>query len=777
MSTHSQMNCHRVEHADDFFVQQGYTRVPQLVQWMATLRCGLKCEHCLAAGEKAKLADMPLTMTKAMIDEIAGLGVREFLVTGGEPLVREDLAEVIDYLGHRQVNWTLNTAAFPDKELREAIARHKPGFVAVSLDGPAAVHDGFRGKAGAYQEALESIVFFKSLGVRVCAGTTVTTKNYDYLSDTFHLAVSSGADQWGIHLLVPEGRAAERKDLFLSRTQLKRLIKFVARKRQSFNVQMADEIGYLGLMEPLVRDVPLTCGAGRSQCVILPDGSVVPCTTLDRSTRAGNLFERSLQAIWSEGFAELRSWRPQGKCGQCDYSMACKGGCWLQRRAGTECFKDVWHVPGALKTAAGIAICLGGMAAVENPALGQGLPAMDDLETSANYAAVSSTQQTTNLLALDTAILQGYAAWADQESWDVNSVSGANGGDPGWAFFRDFWQGTLPKNLVDRCARIHSALTTEQRSLSLASLCYRVLEEPILDTNETLSYDTNNRQLIRETLAAIQSTAKNWRQEIYTDSLDPYLRNGRYVQPPYCSMSKAGGPSFQMSTGLLKDLNIERWGIGSDFDCMSAVEAFMNEHPLGDQMSLHFSFFTRGELTRYTAKGPQQIRSHIDNYCTGEHSIGLFDVIKAQQDTVIDFKINGTADVCGEFPQDMLLNDAPREVSFRAVPCYLEAGHEYTYAEILRKVYHSQRDLLMELACAWLSDHDIYIGDSSPYSVVSIHQNGALLWPAMRDIIREDTVSFQWQHQSVNTQETVITNQNTTIHQRAMMKDVDFWMF
>ena len=86
------------------------------------------------------------------------------------------------------MSWTLNTAAMPDRGLREAIERNKPGFVAVSLDGPKAVHDAFRGRAGAWDEAMEAIRFFKSLGgVRVCAGTTVTSRNYDYLDETFHL--------------------------------------------------------------------------------------------------------------------------------------------------------------------------------------------------------------------------------------------------------------------------------------------------------------------------------------------------------------------------------------------------------------------------------------------------------------------------------------------------------------------------------------------------------------------------------------------------------------
>ena len=249
------------------------------------------------------------------------------------------------------------------------------------------------------------------------------------------------------------------------------------------------------------------------------------------------------------------------------------------------------------------------------------------------------------------------------------------------------------------------------------------------------------------------------------------------MDPPYCSNSKAGGPYFKLATGLQKDLNLERWGVGTPFDCMSAVDAFLQTHSLGDQMSLCFSFFTRGELIRHSADGSELIQSHVDNYCTGEHRIGLFDVIESPQDNVIYFKIGGIAEVCGEFSEDLLLNDGPREVMFRAFPIYLETGQEYTYMDLLRLAYRSERDLLLDLACSWLSSHEIYIEESSGFDVTSIHENGALLWPAIREIIKADEVTFLYNYRGQEKEETISTNSNTTIYQQASMKDVDFWMF
>ncbi len=768
MSTHSQTNCHRVEHADDFFVQHGYTRVPQLVQWMATLRCGLKCEHCLAGGDKAGLADMPLDKVKALIDEIADLGVREFLVTGGEPLVREDLAEVIDYLGHKQVNWTLNTAACPGQELRAAITKYRPGFVAASLDGPKVVHDGFRGKAGAYQEALESIAFFKSLGVRVCAGTTVTTRNYHHLDETFHLAVGSGANQWGIHLLVPEGRAAVRKDLFLSRSQLKRLIKFVARKRRYFDVGMADEIGYLGLLEPLVRDVPLTCGAGRSQCVVLPDGSVVPCTTLDRSTSAGNLYDRDLETIWSEGFGALRSWQPQGKCRQCDYAKACKGGCWLQRKAGTECFKEVWHIPGVLKTAAGIAICLGGGVVNEQECAAQPGSSLAPVQAKVVVSNIPSDP-----LFLDGTIMQFY----------LDQARGVRGDYPYWQdwgsdFFRDIVQDAVPEDISLRCDRIRTALQTEQRSLSLAALCWRVALEPMFELDFVNHYTEAEENDLRETLAAIEQKAAEWRQEIFTETLSYYLMSGRervYSSPQRKSMSV---PIYIQENDLGLDLAQERWGKGRHPDLPGDAEAYFNEHAYADQMQLSFRI-TGGNTAILHAGGVSTPISHNSSSSPG-YVLNPFAVLETTEDVTLSFNIKGDLKViqytvASTANQGTFLDDLPGEDDLTlTVNVNLPGGRTYTYVELLNALYLQQKPLLLSIAYDWLVGDTPTLWGQSQRIITAVHHNGVLLWPAFRDIIIDPTVIAYSGGLPIRRS---FSLDLVALQRGAVLKDIDFWMF
>ena len=768
MGTHSQIGCHKVRHSNEFFAEHGYLEVPSLAQWMATLRCGLSCEHCLAVSHESGFTDMPIEKVRGLIDEVAAMGVREFLVTGGEPLAREDLGEVIEYLGSRGVNWSLNTAAMPDAGLRQVMTRHRPGFVAVSLDGPKQVHDGFRGKAGAYEEATEAIRFYKSLGIRVCAGTTVTTRNYDYLDETFHLVVAGGADQWGIHLLVPEGKAVDRPDLFLSKAQLKRLIKFVARKRRYFHVEMADEIGYLGYLEPLVRDIPLSCGAGRAQCVVLPDGHVVPCTTLDRSCSAGNIHERPLVQIWAEGFHDLRSWRPNGRCIACGYSPACRGGCWLQRKSGTQCFKEVWHVPGALKTAAGIAICLGGLSGYEaSRAAGQAVGAASVTQAVGMLGVAAATSP----YLMDDTILTFYV---NQAAGRATSLpGGVDWNDPGWRFFRDFVEGTLPEDITERCTVVRNALDTQERSLSLIALLWRAVSEPLFVIDGTKEYSQTERQTIRDTLAALQFKADEWRLEIFVKRLDPYLSNGRRMPSTMQKKSASSSVYIDRNT-VVKDLYEERWGAPADPETWDAAAAYLVAHHYADQMDLVLRSYS-GQFTKYTGG-----KASVVSYYPVPPTIGVFDVIATTRDVILYFDVTGNLKTvpASEFSQQSMLPDQGGEHDLSAtVQVVLPFGKEYTYVELVNEIYRQQKDTMLPMAYGWLSRSAIPIWNRDVPVIAAVNQNGALLWPAFREILDSippaPPIARPDRTLSLSAADPITPD----VQQRAVYKDTDFWMF
>ncbi len=346
------------------FRRHGFTEAPLVLQCYPTLRCPLKCAHCLAAGPQAAArADMPLELFARLCREAAEMGVPELLLTGGEPLAHPEFPALVAGIKANGLSWSLNTAANPDARQRAAMLDHPPAYVAVSVDGPEAVHDAFRGKCGAFADAAAAIRFFAAIpGTTVCAGTTVSTVNLPHLDETFRLVKAGGAHRWGIHLLIPEGRAKTRRDLFPSAPQMRKLLKTVALKRREFPVALCDEMGYAGEWEELVRDEAFFCAAGRAMCAVLPDGSVMPCSTLDPKHREGDLNQTPLADIWRTGFAAQRTPRRAGKCARCKDWAACGSGCWLQRQHGTHCFRHLWKVPGPFRAAAGLALGLGVLA-------------------------------------------------------------------------------------------------------------------------------------------------------------------------------------------------------------------------------------------------------------------------------------------------------------------------------------------------------------------------------------------------------------------------------
>jgi len=634
MASHSRIRNHKLSLTDGreaaFLAEHGYTRAPTLVQWMATLRCPLKCEHCLAASSETGFDDMPLSTALELIDEVAEMGVDEFLLTGGEPLARDDLPAVVDRLGGRGVPWSLNTSALPSVPMRAALERGPPQFVAVSLDGPKDIHDGVRGRKDAFEESLEAIRFFGGLpGCEVAAGTTVTTRNFGSLNETFHIAAHSGADQWGIHLLVPEGRAEQNRDLFLSKGQLRRLLRFVARKRRYFPVTMADEFGYCGDWEPMVRDLPFRCGAGRAQCVVLPDGSVVPCTTLDRSAAAGNIHDRPLSAIWADGFAELRAWQAEGKCQHCEYAPACSGGCWLLRRKGKQCFRTVWHVPEAVKTAAGVAVCLGALSA------GADLSAEPKSPTAKKSPVVRKhschpdlNAETSN--AIERSIIEWYCrgltpliGYREMERpAGPSRIDEALATDPAGSFLLLYMSGPLPNDIKKLSGPIQNALKTKHRSLALSALLWRIAMEWCLDVKEYSARSPEERQALREVLSAMETTTMQWRKEIFDRKLDPYLARGRVrIRYPFM-VNKAGRPMrpFPQWIDLVSDTSVERWGHGYRHrKKQEALEGFLDRHPFAEQMKLSLKAPPGSGLLRRSASGEERLKE--------EDFLGVYDIL------------------------------------------------------------------------------------------------------------------------------------------------------
>lgn len=346
------------------------TRNLRFVAWETTRRCNLSCLHCRAgAVNKHYEGELSTSEALTMIDQIKEVGQPTLILTGGEPLLREDIFDLAAYgieKGLKVVmapNGLLLTREAAKKLVEIGIPR-----ISISLDGPdAESHDRLRGVPGAFEGALAGIRAAKSEGLAFQINTTLTRQNCDRIEAIMNLAVKLGAAACHAFFLVPTGRGEGLKGEELTGQEYEDiLIRFYEEgkrlpiptraicaphyfriiRQRGGNIQE----GRPGSQKPGSLEKPGThpgglsaeglstlsrgCLAATSFCFISHRGIVSPCGYLE--VECGNIREKSFREIWEEStiFNELRNLTGyKGKCGRCRYLAIC-GGC--RARAYTE---------------------------------------------------------------------------------------------------------------------------------------------------------------------------------------------------------------------------------------------------------------------------------------------------------------------------------------------------------------------------------------------------------------------------------------------------------
>ncbi len=182
-----------------------------VVVWNITRRCNLHCVHCYAHA-KDKHFDNELTTEqgKALLDDLADFGVPVVLFSGGEPLMREDLPELAEYAvkkGMRAVISTNGTLITPEKA--RILKKIGLSYVGISLDGLEEIHDHFRGKKGAYKDAMEGIKNCQDAGIKVGLRFTMNKINVKEIPGIFDLLEEKNIPRVCFYHLVYAGRGSK----------------------------------------------------------------------------------------------------------------------------------------------------------------------------------------------------------------------------------------------------------------------------------------------------------------------------------------------------------------------------------------------------------------------------------------------------------------------------------------------------------------------------------------------------------------------------------------
>jgi radical SAM protein with 4Fe4S-binding SPASM domain len=356
---------------------------PRLIFWEVTKGCNLRCIHCRAtATELSSTLDLPTNKALNIIKQVSQLSLPILVLSGGEPLFRDDIFELARYARECGLRVALATnGTLVNPEVARRIVDAGVRRVAISLDGAdAATHDAFRGIPGAFDRALIGLRDLKDLGMSVQINMTIARHNAHQVPAVLELARRLGADALHTFLLVPVGCGVNiAEEQMVPADEYEKILNWfydraqeggielkatcaphyfrVVRQRRAAERRAASQaasvpggnrhdIGPTEMTMPGTTGMALHprpgqpsaghpdgmqamtkgCLAGTAVCFISYQGEVYPCGYLP--VLAGNLHQQTFAEIWESApvFRELRDTdNLKGKCGYCEFRNICMG--------------------------------------------------------------------------------------------------------------------------------------------------------------------------------------------------------------------------------------------------------------------------------------------------------------------------------------------------------------------------------------------------------------------------------------------------------------------
>jgi len=309
---------------------KGGLDAPICLTWELTYACNLDCVHCLSSSGRRDPRELTTDEAKAVIDELAALQVFYINIGGGEPMIRRDFHELVDYSIQRGIGVKFSTnGAFIDAEAARRFAAMSALDIQISLDGiDAATNDAVRG-AGSYATARQAMDHLAAAEFGPFKISVVVTRhNVDQLDEFKALADGYGA-QLRVTRLRPSGRGAETwHELHPTNDQQRQIYYWLL--DHGADVLTGDSFFHLNALGEPLPGLNM-CGAGRVVCLIDPIGDVYACPfVIHDEFRAGSVRdEGGFTQIWrhSSLFGELRQPQSAGACASCGQFDACQGGC------------------------------------------------------------------------------------------------------------------------------------------------------------------------------------------------------------------------------------------------------------------------------------------------------------------------------------------------------------------------------------------------------------------------------------------------------------------
>jgi len=308
---------------------------PFLVIWEVTRACALACRHCRAEAQPRPHPDELTTREgKKLIDQVAKAGPKIFILTGGDPMKRPDLEELISYASGKGLSVALSPSATPRWLRADLPSLRQAGLkrISMSLDGASeSTHDAFRGVRGTWFRTMLGLEAAKDAGLGIQINTTITRQNLREFDEFVALLEDLEPEVWSLFQLVPTGRAdtddlisgEEMEDHFQHLAELSSRVPYGIKTTEGHHYRrVLIQTGKATADTPGMQGI----GDGRGCVFVSHTGEICPSGFLPLV--AGDVREEQLLDVYrhSKLFRSLRNPdQLKGKCGRCEFRTICGG--------------------------------------------------------------------------------------------------------------------------------------------------------------------------------------------------------------------------------------------------------------------------------------------------------------------------------------------------------------------------------------------------------------------------------------------------------------------
>jgi radical SAM protein with 4Fe4S-binding SPASM domain len=313
------------------------------VHLAVTKKCNLRCKHCYSSSTDSPYAnELSTEEIKTVITDIAHLGFGEIAFSGGEPLLRSDIYDLIDHAQNTGLLTSLRTnATILSLETTQWLKNAGVKKLIISIYGASSkVHDEFSRHEGSFERTKLGIRNATQAGIPFHITTCIHHQNIQDVDSILSLAENLGALSMEIENFFPVGRGKEHPELTLHPGEKKdlvdRILDHYSERNLRFRLWGIPQFSVGLVKKGRTEDKSLGCMAARTFCFISYEGTVYPCMFLRKE--GGNIRRERLSDIWngSEVFRKLRGRKLSGKCGRCEFRELCGGPrCMVWEKTGS----------------------------------------------------------------------------------------------------------------------------------------------------------------------------------------------------------------------------------------------------------------------------------------------------------------------------------------------------------------------------------------------------------------------------------------------------------